>query len=808
MLNISCASDANLFIAGAINSHSEVWKKIDNIEDYLLRCKKPFNQEDLDKAGYDYAANFNYQKGRSKIEGIVLSNVADLMQAVTFLDIEFRSFNKKKDKKPIFGFLQDEFMKQMIGDELANAFIEAIEYDPNFDVWASTIEYNTFCFGYCPITRDNFTYLGHANHVRSVAFEDRTKLSSINSWICFDALKADFLWRKLKDTSGLVSLDRLNEFTIDDDNCVDIFEDNGWCESGLREIFLLALKNQTFHKSESDGAIIPINTWENIDFVIQKYGLSCVLGNVNNIFIAKLYYFNEDDEFNEVYVATTGDVQNTMVPSYTGTHKHLLYKKNYGKIDQGEVINVIRDYTLTQSEYISELRGSGKIIAEDSLRFDIKKNKIEDKLTIDGLLHISTTNSFQGQSVKLSIGGGVLITEEGVVLNQQKLNLDLNPHILSLNQDQAHFVRETEHLNPSINESLSSRPTKDEVKLKGAEIATEQLRRAPIKLKDYSFALYNSLMDLSKKEFLSRGTKKIQDFFFSRIQDAMVSMDFSKDEIKDIISCVQRISLNPVIKDASAIKEAIQIATSSKARNRLLKQFLVALGFNRRDANNYIEIEDFGTQVSIAALENAAFWKTAEIAFDMGQDHISHLNIHFGKADRVLQGVQQGEDPIQAFTFLSGCLTNTEKHIDAIKSSLFYKNKFKDFYKVHTFLVGKFKQLAALIQKMKQQAAQQQQQQQGQQQQQIDPKVQASIYNDRIKMMDKIKRTNEQHQNNNQRRIEAFQLSQDLMAKSTDNKINISNQLADLKKQLELTKASVDLIRGQQQPLPENATAA
>ncbi len=274
-------------------------------------------------------------------------------------------------------------------------------------------------------------------------------------------------------------------------------------------------------------------------------------------------------------------------------------------------------------------------------------------------------------------------------------------------------------------------------------------------------------------------------------------IEISEANLKEIIKCVSLIKLNPAHGDSASIKEAMEVVSNSEQRKHLTIMYLLSLGFSRKNAWDYVETEEYGDQVDKAGMENQMFYTTSEVSAGKHQDAITHLNIHFAKADRVMKGVVGGEDPVKAFSWLTNCLVNTAKHIESMQTNPFYQNQSKRFMQIQSFFEKKAKQLAEVVNQLKQQEQQRAQQQvEGQQQPQqqaTDPKVQASIYNDRIKMLDKIERTNLLTQNASDRKKEMFELEKELGKQRTDAQIEMQKQIAETKKELALLQQSIKM---------------
>lgn len=806
MFKVDCARDVSIILDAAVKSHKEQWLKIDNIEDYIVRNKPPFDPVELETAGYNWCANFNYQKGKSLVQKNVSLNSLSIVASLAFMDVTFNSYDPKKHKSKIYLFLQDERLRSKFSFALSLALSETLEWDSDFYSFISKIENECFCFGHCSITRDPFSYLGCAHKVREIAYEDRTTFSNPQCWLTFDIVKAEFLYRqylKIKDSHVTIVKED------DDDSSYEIYE-SGWIKEGLLEIFKKSL-NKDKKELKEDEEDDRIHTWENLEFLIEKEGYNQILTNVNNVFIVKIFNIDEEGKFWETYCVTQQDPLQRGVGPTLEVNEFLLYKKKIGVVDSDYVLNIIKDFGVNTDDTIAMLRGNGKFIAEDSIRYDIKKCRIEDKLTFAGAPVFKETNSLQGKNAKIGVQGGFVWIPEGLEINGQQFQFDLQQHLESINSDEQGFGRETSHIDPSIQGRLSSRPTTNEVQAQSAEVSRQKTAKIPSKNADYASLFRNILKDLGYKKFFNERPNKAKKIFLDHIRDELSEEEVTDQDIEKIIKEVKFVQLDPVNTDINAIQAALSIVDSTESRRKLYRMYLIALGFSRKQANEFIKYQDYGLEMSIAALENVSFYQSSEIAFGSYQDHITHLNTHFAKCDRVLQGVAQGEDIQQGFNFLVNCLTNTEKHVTALEGISFYKKKYKEFVSVQKYYESKAKEVSVLVQKIKQaiQANKEGQSQNGQQQQQLDPKVQADIYNDRIKTIEKIKRTDEASKATMQRKDKELEFKLGQHQRKVENSIESQKEMADLRKDLELLKASVATSSKQQTPqLNGNSVAA
>lgn len=787
-MKICSAKDAGIRITTAVNSHADMWERIDNIEDYTIRLKKPFDPKQLEEAGTSWAANFNYGKGKSFIERQVGDNFADLCRSLAFIELDFCPYDKSKHKESIYAFLEDPYLSERIAYGLGVCLNEVLEHDKDFYSWGQKAEYCSFMFGHCSVTHDEESYLGYPNHPRMIAYEDRTKLNRVDNFVIFGIMKPNELWDHYNDAQGMQGhvqeIDGMNH----------TFYDNGWCKEGMEEVFCLVCPCEDTDDARKNPLWVKQQTWENVELVIKKIGISSFLYNVRNIFIGKIYEWDKDGNFTETYVVTKQDNM-LNCPSDSArtidTNKYLLFQKTTQK-NISEVINVIREYSMATSDFICDLSGHGSAIAADSIRFDLKKCGIEDKLTIGGNPFFRQTSAFSGENAGLCVMGGFNVVAEGVTMEPTQYNFSLDSHLKSLEVDEQNFGREMQHVSPQMN--LSSRPSTEEVSTQQTEVSRIRSSRIPVKLSDYSIVFLNILRNLGCETYKRGRNKEIQDWFFKELKKEFKDIDIDEKDFSKLIESVQTVRLSPVNADINALQKAMSMASSSSSRQRLNRMYLIALGFSRKDAWEIVAIQDYGTQTAMAALENNAFKDTAEVVFGFDQDHITHLNIHYGKADRMMKSVSGGGDPVVAFNTLVNLLTNTEKHLMAIDDNPFYESKVKEFEPVQQYFTLKTKELARLIEQMKAQAQQQSQQGgNGGGSGGLSPKDQAAIYNDRMKTIAKIERTNEQSQATMQRKERESQFKIAQKQEEHNQRLQATKDIAALQAQMTQLTAAVQL---------------
>jgi hypothetical protein len=790
---IKNTQDAAAIIDAAVISHEDQWERIANSESYLMDYKPPFEEADREEQMIKWANNWNYGKGRMIIEKGVISNVVEMFRSLSLMEVEF-SRNKSED--PIYQFLSTDFLRYSIGRKIAEIFADILEDDVRFHTFLTKIEYNSFTFGYCPIVRDKFIYLGSAASLKCVAFEDRTTLEQIRNWVVFDFIKAEMLLEKIKQnvnySTTLVQPTRGKEYNI---------YENGWIKEGIEEIFFNALKqNDQVRDAVRNGDLtltqmlkddegdLQIVTWDDVNLIRDHFGDTWTALNINNINIAKIFTTDANGEITETYIALSSYSEGY---ASVGTHQYLLYQKNKGKIPYTDLINIVKEFAIGSDDYIQSLKGVSKQVTQDSLIYDFKKNAIEDKLMLNGNLVLQEVEDLSGEQVKIKVYGGMTILPPNAIIAPNQIKQDIGEHVNSIRNDDFDFNNQISHYNPRIN--LSNRPTKDEVQLRGQEHSSQRSAKSPSKLRDYSVLFTNIFKDLINEEFENPIDKAAKDKFFEELTESLSEFGIEdKEDVRKILEEVKFIKLNAVNNDTAAIQTAMPFAQNSNGRTRLIRSFLISLGFSRQDVNMFVESVEYGYQVEQAANENASFYNTSEVVFDSSQDNVGHLNIHFPKIDRMIKGIQGGEDIVAGFNYITNALTNTEKHVEAIRTSYFFKNRYKEFSDIQNYFTKTAKQIADMINKKKQENAANPQ---GGNNMAIPPEELRKIELLEWKAQKKEERTNFLTAAAAQRKMAEFQQKMEMKKQDGDTNKKIKEELASLQMELEQLKAATKLAK-------------
>lgn len=796
-MKVDCARDAKLMVQNAISAHASQWEKIQNTVDYLMEYRRPVDEQTLKENDMGWRNNWNYGRGRMFVEQGVISNVMDVIKTLAMMQVNFNQFNPEKHKQQIYQFLSSDRFRYIFGNTICEIFSDILEEDVRFNDFLTRIEYCAYLFGYSPVIRDKFTYLGKPVFLTEVAFEDRTDIFQIFNWVVFDNIKGEQLLQKVDRIKNLKL--QTSPYNNDDDESINVYE-NGWVKEGIEEIFCRILENNEEIKNhvkngelnvgsfDKDKTELKITQWEDVETIRRFKGSIWMANNVNNISIAKIFGTDAGGNIIETHIVCNKaliEAEDSDCPQFScETYSNILYIKNLKKIPYTRLLNLVKEFALSSTGYIQDIKGVSKQIVEESVRYDTKRNNIEDKLILVSSLILSKTDDLEDPSIKVL--GPVTYLSPGVNFAPNQIKIELGDHIQSMNQDEQDFRNRVFHYNPQI--QLSNRPTKDEVKLRGSEQQFNRSAKIPSKLRDYAVLFHNMLIDLFEEDFDNPMDSRMKKEFRTRLVNALSEFNITDKNLDKIIKEISSITLHQVNNDTASIQTAMPFAQNSDGRMKLIRSFLLSLGFSRQDVNMFVKVADFGYQIEQAALENAAFYNTSEVVFDDSQDHIGHLTTHFAKIDRVIKGIQGGEDIVAGFNYITNALTNTEKHVNAIGSSFFFKNRFKEFAGIQKTFVKTAKQISDIINKKKEENRQNKSSDMT-----IPPEELRKIQLLEWQAQEKNKRTNWLTAQSAQRK--AVEFEQKLKMKQAEVASDMKNKkdLADLQSQIEQIKASIDL---------------
>ena len=793
--------DAITVINAAIQSHSSTWEMAKTTEDYVINMAPPFDEAVLkDKA--NWSANWNFGKGRASAEQIITKNSTEITKAIALCDILFENYDAKKDTDPVHEFLTVEEMRADFAERIGSAFSESVlEKTQRIDTLIKRSEYECTLFGYASFLKDYNSIFPNVIPYRSIAFEDHTDIDSIGTFVVFDCIKGSYLYNIYTSIKRDTSSDEVFTYGASGAEQCPVFSSSGWNEHALCQIICdIYNTNDTAlgsinpkGKDAEKGWTKKYVTWEDVNLLSEKMGDYWCALNMNNIHIAKVFEIEDDGTVYENYCALNEYIGNSV--SMVSLKADILFHKKRPSLKQGEIINIVRDVTIDGTVYIHDIKGSGKIIGESALRYDILRNGIQDKLMLSGSPWVYSPTGLIDNNMQVKVIGGLVVLGQGTEVVPNMIKQDLSDHISALRIEQGEQEANMSHIKPNVN--LSNRPTKDEVNFINSEALSTRMSDVPQKLKSYSSIITIIFKALFSDRILNKRDQDVKDSFMKHLKQEFSDLTLTDDDLVKILKCVSTIQVSPVMSDREAISSALNVASTATARQRLTRMFLATFGFSRSQIRNIMEVESYGRDAELAAIENSMFENTREVVFGLGQDPITHLQAHFYKVDQKFAGLQSGEDPVRAHLYVTNALTNTRLHVDAIAKSPFYKNQAKDYIKTQKYFEKKLQELASELDTARQKM-QQQQQQEGQQQggePKLDPETQAKFYLDRIKLMEKINSSRARTQVMQDMRQQSFELEQELKKKRVDADIENRKQKTQVDIDSSLAKKSVEMVK-------------
>ena len=665
-------SSALNLVDGAWRSHHEYWTQIRKHQDHI-RGKKPKDPRKLKEMGMGWVSNYNFGKARASHERGVAENVDKVKDAIFLCNPEL-SRKKKYELDEELSFLANPIDREVVSMAIGRVLYDTYEKDPRFNSWLNQIEYPSFSFGYSAVVQDPNDWMGTPVHTLEIAFEDKTKPEEINSFVVFDNIKAlDFYDKWIKTRNLKISY----EMEGHDGDTQGIYT-NGWSLEALEEVLYYAFHDDEYKKDNR------IHNWEQViphfsdnhDFFIR---------NTHNIKIAKIFYRNLNKSWSEIYIPYNNEfdfhreIQGFTSASTERSVDLILYKKDLGPVSQSRLINLITDSGFSESKYIHDLRGLAKFSVEDSIRYNRKRNSIEDKLTFAGQPMFSKPNTQAGESIKIGVSQGFTLVENGFTLLPTQPNFDLNSHIASINLDERGHLRDTVQYDAKLQGRTTSRPTKAEINSVSSEIQQAKISKNSVKFSNYSQLILSNLRWLCESIPPDEGDPSYdsyQYFFeelFYQLSGYFEDKKYSKPErrkiIKSILKEVAHVRIDAYMGSPESIQVALQLSETPFGRNKLKRILLLANGIPRREIGNMVPLNrvDDSSDKRMAIFENDMFLTSGEDTFMESDDHITHLTYHQERVKKLVEKVQSGAMGLKdAFSYLSNSLTHQERHLVAL----------------------------------------------------------------------------------------------------------------------------------------------
>jgi hypothetical protein len=755
---IASASVAKDYVDGVHSSYDKLWNMIRLMEDHI-EGKKPKDPEKLKSAGKLWAANWNYGKARAKIEKAVAENIDTVLNSLMLMTLGFKDLTDTQKKDEDYAWAQVDEMRDMAAHLLEGIINQTIDREARLLAFINIIEYNATTWGWGAVTHDPLCdWMGKAHHVRSIAFDQKAKPDNVKGFVTFDTIDAKELWRTYTEYADSPN----NYYEEDCDGKTDKKSISGWNITGLEEAIFYSYKGKFDEKGKANTVL---NSFQDILPEFLKNSSGTIL-NTTDVPIAKIYTFEMDkNKFTRTYVAYgagwKGELEGNGVVRYGNDHPrsskmatinpgHLLFQLTDEIESQEEKVSLVVDSGFTTDGYIHSFRGLARYAVEDSIRFNRKKNSIEDKLIFSGSPTIRKSTQAKGDiGPKLIPSQGFSILGDGYDYVPDQKPFDLSNHINSIQMDENDYRRETEHHNPAVSGKLSSRPVNSEVEVITSEVRRIEGSKLNIKLRCYSKIVMAIIRGLSthvvsspKNDLVKEGESGLK-FFKERCFKLLGPLGIDTDvKLKKMLDLIDTVNLDKAMGDPNAIIQQLQQAETPWKRLRLNRMLALAQGFSRSEVNNLFPVVEVPRSMSHearAAFENALFATTAEIVFSPDNNHISDLSIHFPKIFGLFEQIGASQDdPIPTFNWLNRLVEHAGFHVDALLKTPYiseevqekWLNAYKQALKGIESIKPQIEEMVAKIQEEQQAQAEAQAQQGGG----IDPKVQAEIENKRIKL--------------------------------------------------------------------------
>lgn len=815
---VTDAEVAKSLVDSVQSKHAKLWDLIKLMEEHI-DGKKPRDPDKLKSSGQSWTNNWNFGKARSKIEKVSGANVDTVLNAMLLMSVDFKPIDDKVKKDKDIAFLEMPDLKDYASNAVEACVNNLIENDSRFMPFVAMMEYCATAWGWSSSVKDiRHDYLGAAQHIRSIGFTEKVRPDQPRDFITFDTIDGKELWTRYSDIKDSENL----ELITGGNNTRWRQSPSGWILEGLEESLFFAY-NGMFDKDKAPRG-------ELTDFgedILPEFMKSPSIGmmRTNSINVAKLVNFEMEQgkvTFSIVAYGNgwKGETKNGKVVRYRGgpppginesdqNPKYMLYQRTVKIESNLDVIDIVLDSGFSTNGMLQDMKGLARHAVEDGIRYNRNMNDLLDKLKVSGAALMEPNNQMNGRTApRIAPHGGFLISDGNYALAPNQPKFDLSNHIAMLNIEESNYTRETENFDPNVSGKLTSRPVTREVEVVSGEVRRIEGTKAAIKLKCWGRVVLGIIrglayhLDKPADSTIEENLEANRCFetFKERLKEHLSVVGIDTDaKLKKLLDHIESVQLVSVLSDPQAIIEQISMAEKPYDRIKFNRMLMIARGFSRRDVVQRWPLLEMPTNMMdewMAAQENIAFQTSAEVVFSPSHNHIAHLNTHFPKCFALIEQIMQVPDPVESFNWLNRLVEHSGFHVDALLKTQYIEEATKSKYlSAYKQLLTAIKQLKGQIEEMARKLAEQQaaaeQAQQGQQQ--IDPKVQAQIENDRIKLANNQElkkaqsefRAQEMAKSNEQRRQHAEETHQE--------KIRRTRELEELKKDVTLLKESIKM---------------
>jgi hypothetical protein len=720
---------AESIVETACNSHHNLWSLIKDCQDHISG-KKPMSQEKLKKNGMSWVSNFNFGKSRAKLEKITAESTAKISAALSLGYVTFRNSEESDRSDDVLSFLNDEGKRGIVSSVIGYALTSTLAKETRLSGWLNDIEYPSTAFGYCALIFDSYDWMPQPTHPLNVAFRPNTKADNITQWVTFDTIDAEELYKrwtiayneKLKIDSGILRRKVAS---------------SGWILEGLESVLLKAYSGRV---GKGEGHKVA-ESWQEV-IPLYEENPSYVITNTSSVSIAKIFHKELNGTLSEIYIpwdSTWNDVKSrdARTPAMnTNKSNEIVFKKNHGPYDQSKHICLIRDSGFTsEAGCIQDYRGIAKPAVEDSIRYNRLRNGMNNKMTFIGSPFFEQPTSQTAERFKINVSQGFILLPPSHKMIERQPTFDISSHINVMRFEESEYMRDTQQHDATIQGRLTSRPNRGEVQRVTEEVEFTDSAKNNIKFRDYSSVFHSVLTRMpSIKCRKDDPGYQGKNRFYEIIKKNLTWLVKTNSDIDKILSCIDSYVLDPVTNDIELITMAIQMAETPFARNRLKRMLLIAKGMPIEEVNIAVPLtsDKFASMQDdrMAAIENDMMFTTNEIIVNGTDDHIVHLDSHFAKASRVIQGFSRGAiSPVDAFKYLENNIIHSQSHVEKLGEDPVLNKKAQEYQAQLAQINNTKNRIKSVAEKIMQEKAQQEGQIQ------LDPETQADIASKNAKVV-------------------------------------------------------------------------
>jgi hypothetical protein len=558
---------AYTYVSSAVEAHRKAWELVEAVEQHI-EGKKPMDQRRLDELGMSWAYNYNYYRARGKIEAAVSAFVDKMSRSLSLGYPEFRNVKEDDASDEVLNFLTDYNTRAIVSASIGCAFAEMMEVEGDVQSFLNQTEYISYTFGYCAVSWPIYDWKGDTIHVKHFAARPGSMITEMNEWVVFKTETSNWLWQKYEE---------IKDKPTDSDGFV-----GGWHKEGL-EICLVKIYRG---KIEKDGQSRSPDTWSEL-LPLYSENASMLISNSSDINLAKIYYKEVDGKISEVYIPWGYDWNTKNTTQQNGdadmTPK-IIFKKKHN-VEPNELMGFVRDSGFTVSGEIAKMRGIGRMLTEDSQRYNRTRNSVNNKALFSGSPWFET-NSTQGhEKFKITFSQGFVMMPPGSMIAERQPAFNISENIGLLSFEDREFSDNSQHFDPSVTGKLSSRPTTDEIAVASAEAGRSRNAKDAVKVSDYSKIFLQFIRKMARKPNKNHPNYAGHRKFFDLIIRYLPQYVKTDEDVVKILKAVDSYAISLILGDVQAIQVAIGLAETPFGRNRYRRMLLIAMGHARREVD-------------------------------------------------------------------------------------------------------------------------------------------------------------------------------------------------------------------------------